>query len=190
MDRALSVHHGTTTDPLARKGFEAVFRNACEAVDWMLGEPGSETQQFLDLTLRRGDLPEQKLSLKSTAARKLSGKTAHISKLTEAAWVQDMRTARERRARTLELFRAYTEAVDSILRAFRKGQETPSRYQLLEIPSAIFHALQDAPVAAFSADGPTCAYGGLAAAARVSPFGCEDYGHASCPLAPCTLSGA
>ena len=169
---ALSVHHGATTDPLARKGFEAVFRNACEAVDWTLGEPGSETQRFLDLTLRRGDLPERKLSLKSTAARKLARTAAHISKLTEAAWVQDMRTARERRARTLELFRAYTEAVDSImmLRAFRKGQETPSRYQLLEIPSAIFHALQDAPIAAFSADGPTidCAYGGLAAAARVS----------------------
>ena len=169
---ALSVHHGATTDPLAQKGFEGVFRNACEAVDWTLGEPGSETQRFLDLTLRRGDLPERKLSLKSTAARKLSKTTAHISKLTEAAWVQDMRTARERRARTLELFRAYTEAVDSImlLRAFRKGQETPSRYQLLEIPSAIFHALQDAPIAAFSADGPTidCAYGGLAAAARVS----------------------
>ena len=93
--------------------------------------------------------------------------------------MQDMRTARERRARTLELFRAYTEAVDSMMRAFRKGQETPSRYQLLEIPSAIFHALQDAPVAAFSADGPTCAYGGLAAAARVSPFGREDYGQAN-----------
>ena len=77
---ALSVHHGTTTDPLAQKGFEAVFRNACEAVDWVLGEPGSETQRFLDLTLRRGDLPEQKLSLKSTAARKLSKTTAHSSR--------------------------------------------------------------------------------------------------------------
>ena len=169
---ALSVHHGTTTEPLAQKGFEAVFRNACEAVEWDVGEAASETQRFLDLALRRGDLPEQKLSLKSTAAKNISRSTAHISKLTDAAWVQDMRTARERRDRTLELFRAYAEAVDAImmLRAFRKGQEIPVRYQLLEIPTAIFRSLQDAPVAAFNADGPTidCAYEGSPAAARVS----------------------
>lgn len=165
---ALSVHHGTTSEPLAQKGFEAVFRNACEAVEWDVGEPASETQRFLDLTLRRGDLPEQKLSLKSTAAKNISRSAAHISKLTDAAWVQDMRTARERRDRTLELFRAYAEAVDAMLRAFRKGQEIPVWYQLLEIPTAIFRSLQDAPVAAFNADGPTCAYGGLPAAARVS----------------------
>ena len=152
---ALSVHHGATSEPLAQKGFEAVFRNACEAVGWNVGEP--ETQRFLDLTLRRGDLPERKLSLKSTAAKNISRSTAHISKLTEAAWVQDMRTARERRDRTLGLFRAYAEAVDAImmLRAFRDGQEIPVRYQLLEIPTAIFRSLQDAPVAAFNADGPT-----------------------------------
>ena len=167
---ALSVHHGATSEPLAQKGFEAVFRNACEAVGWNVGEP--ETQRFLDLTLRRGDLPERKLSLKSTAAKNISRSTAHISKLTEAAWVQDMRTARERRDRTLGLFRAYAEAVDAImmLRAFRDGQEIPVRYQLLEIPTAIFRSLQDAPVAAFNADGPTidCAYGGSPTAARVS----------------------
>ena len=29
---ALSVRHGTTTELLAQKGFEAVFRNTCEAV--------------------------------------------------------------------------------------------------------------------------------------------------------------
>ena len=69
--------------------------------------------------------------------------------------MQDMRTARERRDRTLEPFRAYAAAVDAMLRAFRKGQEIPVRYQLLEIPTAIFRSLQDAPVTAFNADGPT-----------------------------------
>ena len=55
-------------------------------------------------------------------------------------------------------------------RTFRKKQEIPVCYQLLEIPTAIFQSLQDAPVAAFNADGPTidCAYEGLSAAVRVS----------------------
>ena len=127
---ALSVHHGTTTEPLAQKGFETVFRSACESVGWMVGKPGAETRRFLDLEIRRDSFPEQKLSLKSTAAQRLSHTTAHISKLTEAAWVQDMRTARERRERTLALFKEYMQAVDSImmLRAFREGQSIPSMY--------------------------------------------------------------
>ena len=46
----------------------------------------------------------------------------------------------------------------------------PHRYQLLEIPTAIFEALADAPQSAFEADGPTidCAYDGNPAGARVS----------------------
>ena len=169
---ALSVHHGTTTEPLAQKGFETVFRNACESVNWEAGEQGSETRRFLDLEV----CPEQgrnlKLSLKSTAAQRLSKTLVHISKLTEAAWIQDMRTARDRRSKTLALFREYMEAVDSImmLRAFRSGQDTPSSYQLVEIPGAIFKSLQEAPLASFNADGPTidCSYRGLEVAARVA----------------------
>ena len=169
---ALSVHHGTTTEPLALKGFETVFRNACESTGWSVGKPGSETRRFLDLEIKRAGFSEQKLSLKSTAAQRLSHTTAHISKLTEAAWIQDMRTAKERRERTLALFQEFMQAVDSImmLRAFREGQNTPSMYQLVEIPSEIFKSLQDAALTSFNADGPTidCPYGGYDVAARVS----------------------
>lgn len=169
---ALSVHHGTTTQPLEQKGFETVFRNACESVGWQVENPVSETQRFLDLHIKRGGLSGLKLSLKSTAAQRLSRTSVHISKLTEAAWIQDMRTAKERRERTLTLFREYRKAVDSImmLRAFREGQGTPSTYQLVEIPSEIFQSLQKAPLAAFNADGPTidCFYGRHDIAARVS----------------------
>lgn len=169
---ALSVHHGTTTEPLAQKGFETVFRNACESTGWSVGEPGSETRRFLDLEIKRDGFSEQKLSLKSTAAQRLSRTTAHISKLTEAAWIQDMRTAKERRDRTLALFQEYMQAVDSImmLRAFREGQNTPSMYQLVEVPSEIFKSLQDAPLSSFNADGPTidCSYAGYDNSARVS----------------------
>ena len=165
---ALSVHHGTTTEPLAQKGFEAVFRNACESVGWNVGEHGSETRRFLDLEVTPDSGRTLKLSLKSTAAKRLSRTSVHVSKLTEAAWIQDMRTARDRRSKTLQLFQEYTQAVDSImmLRAFRSDQTVPSTYQLVEIPSKIFRSLQDAPLDAFNADGPTidCRYQGLAAA--------------------------
>ncbi len=169
---ALSVHHGTTTEPLGLTGFEVVFCSACEAVEWDYEKPASATHRFVDLVVRRDGEPERKLSLKSTAAQRLSRKTAHISKLTEAAWIQDMRNSRERRRRTVELFRDYMEAVDAILmlRAFRKPNEIPQRYQLVEIPTAVFRSIEAAPLSAFAADGPTvdCSYAGLEVAARVS----------------------
>ena len=168
----ISAHHGTTAEPLGLTGFEVAFRNACEAVGWVVDEPGSATQRFVDATVT-ADATARKLSLKSTAAKGLSATTAHISKLTEAAWIQDVRSARARREKTLDLFRQYRQAVDSIvmLRAFRRGSDAvPTKYHLLEIPTEIFASLEDVPLSAFAADGPTieCAYLGEPVAARVS----------------------
>lgn len=170
---AISVHHSNTMEPLGLVSFEVAFRNACEAVGWEVDEPGSATRRFVDVTVQPEDDSDRKLSLKSTAAQRLSATTAHISKLTEAAWIQDVRSARTRRLKTLELFRQYREAVDAIvmLRAFRSGRDAvPTKYQLLEIPTAIFASLEDAPQSAFAADGPTvdCAYAEEPVAARVS----------------------
>ncbi len=169
----ISVHHGTTTEPLGLVGFEVAFRNACEAVGWTVDEPGSATQRFVDMTVQTNEETKRKLSLKSTAALRLSATTAHISKLTEAAWIQDVRSAKTRRNHTLDLFRQYREAVDSIimLRAFRTDRTSlPTKYQLLEIPTDIFASLDDAPLEAFAADGPTidCTYQGAPVAAKVS----------------------
>ena len=58
-----------------------------------------------------------------------------------------------------------------MLRAFRsEPQSVPEKYQLLEIPTEIFASLEDAPLSAFAADGPTidCAYRDEPIAARVS----------------------
>ena len=67
-----------------------------------------------------------------------------------------MRRAQERRNQTLSLFKEYTDAVDAIviLRAFREGNNIPHRYQLIEIPNAIFEPVQKAPVEAFRNDAP------------------------------------
>lgn len=153
---ALSVHHGATLEPLAQTAFEAVFRNACEYVGWQTDPPGSLTRRFMDATVDVGG-ETRKLSLKSTAARRLSESTIHISKLTEAAWIQDTRTPSGRRDAMLALFREYREAVDAILmlRAFRRSVDVPPhRYQLVEIPGLLFDSIQDASLRDFERDAP------------------------------------
>ena len=152
---ALSVHHAATTEPLQLTAFETVFRNACTAAGWSTDPPGSATQRFLDLKVTPGDGVSRRLSLKSTAAKRLAKTTAHISKLTEAAWVQDVRTPTGRRTAMRQLFQEYAEAVDSIvmLRAFRDGVSI-SRYQLVEIPVALFGSVHAAPLSDFQPDAP------------------------------------
>ena len=81
----------------------------------------------------------------------------------EAVWIQDARTRKDRRTRMRALFRDYRQAVDAIimLRAFRK-EGAPNRYQLLEIPTAVFASIQEAPLEAFQRDAPLvkCRVGG------------------------------
>ena len=154
---ALSVHHGATTEPLGLSSFETVFRNACEHLHWSVDPTGSQTQRFVDMVVRPGSGNQRRLSLKSTAARNISESTVHISKLTEAAWIQDTRTARDRRDHTLELFSQYREIVDQIvmLRAFRDEMgNAPQKYQLVEIPVSIFDSIQQAPLQVFERDAP------------------------------------
>ena len=137
--------------------FETVFRNACEHLRWSIDPLGSQTQRFVDIVVRPESGNPRRLSLKSTAARNISETTLHISKLTEAAWIQDTRTARGRRDRTLDLFRQYRDAVDQIvmLRAFRDEMgNTPRKYQLVEIPVSIFDSIQQAPLQVFGSDAP------------------------------------
>lgn len=171
---ALSVHHAATTVPLGLTSFESVFRNACSHVEWPVSPPGSATQRFVDLSVRAGSDPSRHLSLKSTAARKLSPTTVHISKLTEAAWIQDTRTPAARRQATLELFASYRQVVTSILmlRAFRAGDgdQAPRLYQLVEIPATLFDSIQHEPLGAFQSDAPVipCRDSGGRTVARVA----------------------
>ena len=153
---ALSVHHAATTVPLGLTSFETVFGNACEHIGWSIEPAPSATQRFVDMIVQSGTNTRQ-LSLKSTAAKAMSKSAVHISKLTEAAWIQDARTAKARRDQTLSLFRDYQATVSEImmLRAFRSApSEIPGLYQLIEIPVTIFDSIQAAPLDAFSSDAP------------------------------------
>lgn len=155
----IGSHHGTTTLPLGLDGFEAAFRNTCEAMGWTVSPPASRTQRFVDLVVSQSDSSvSRRLSLKSTAARHLSPTTAHISKLTEAAWIQDQRTAASRQEATVRLISEFIAAVDAIvlLRAFRtEDGAIPDMYQMLEMPTSLLEPLRVVPREAFVADGPT-----------------------------------
>lgn len=91
--------------------------------------------------------------MKSSKARSLCETTLHISKLTEAAWIQDCRTATKRLEYTQNLFHEYCSQVDAIvqLRYFRSER----LYELVEIPVRLFTQIQDVGKRHFSADGPT-----------------------------------
>lgn len=70
----------------------------------------------------------------------------HISKLTEAAWIQDTRKQADRRARLVELFSDYRESTHCIvmLRGFKEADGV--QYELIEIPTKLFEAVDDLDV--------------------------------------------
>jgi hypothetical protein len=98
---------------------------------------------------RRDGTEPRRISLKASSAQALSLRTVHISKLTETAWIQDVRRRSDRRDRIVQLFREYRHATSAIvmLRGFRARAGYDVFYELLEIPTAIFD-----PIAALTVD--------------------------------------
>lgn len=95
----------------------------------------------------------KKISLKSTKEKNLHIDKLKISKLTEAAWIQDCRSATIREEQTKVLFREYVYKVHSIiqLRYFKEK----NYYELVEIPVVLFRHIEELPRNAFNSDGPT-----------------------------------
>ncbi|MDR6688974.1 hypothetical protein J2Y41_004574 [Arthrobacter sp. 1088] len=103
------------------------------------------TNRFFDTTLSK-DGVRKRLSLKASAARDMKRDWVHISKLTEAAWIQDVRRQVDRRDNIVNLFKEYRAGTDGIvmLRAFREVGAVD--YQLVEIPTSIFEAVDSLSV--------------------------------------------
>lgn len=143
----LLIHHYFLKAPLATNSFEAAFIRAARAAGQDV-KPAPDGQRFWDV-----EVEGRKISLKSTAAANLRVGTLHITKLCEAAWIQDMRRADQREQETKRLFAEYTDAVDSIiqLRLFKKK----AFYELVVIPTAVLAQVADVPRAEFAPDGPT-----------------------------------
>jgi hypothetical protein len=145
----LRAHHALNPEPLSTTAFEAAFNAASRVAGWQVEPAESATHRFSDTAVARPGEPPRRISLKASAARDLRRGSVHISKLTEAAWIQDARTQSDRRAKLVELFADYRSETDSIvmLRCFRDGPPDAVAYELVEIPTAVFASVEDLSVA-------------------------------------------
>ena len=143
----LLTHHCFMGSPLFQESFDSAFMAACSHAGHRV-EEAPDGQRFWDLKV-----DGRKISLKSSKSKSLHEDTLHISKLTEAAWIQDCRTATKRHEYTRRLFQEYCEEVDAIvqLRYFQSSH----RYELVEIPVSLFSQIMDVGRKHFTADGPT-----------------------------------
>lgn len=143
----LLTHHCFMGSPLFQESFDSAFVAACLHAGHQV-EQTAEGQRFWDVTI-----DGKRISLKSSKAKSLRKDTLHISKLTEAAWIQDCRTATKRCENTRRIFKAYCDDVDAILqlRYFKSFRI----YELVEIPVSIFAQILDVGKKHFAADGPT-----------------------------------
>jgi hypothetical protein len=143
----LLAQHVFFRTPLFQDSFEAAFIGACQSAGWEINSAPAG-QRFWDV-----ELQGRKISLKSTKAKSVRSDALHISKLTEAAWIQDCRTAAARQDKTFELFVEYTTEVHSIIQL--RYFQSKRKYELVEIPVSLLCGILDVPRAYFQADGPT-----------------------------------
>ncbi len=143
----LRAHHAINQGRLSRTQFEDAFASASRAAGRDVGPRAGATERFWDVSV-----DGRKISLKTEGAQNLNTDFLHISKLTEAAWIQDCRTQGARRDHTIELFSRFTAAVDRIvvLRAYPRT----NLYELVEISTTMFARVADLPLNAFAAESP------------------------------------
>jgi len=143
----LLTHHCFMGAPLFQESFDSAFCAACVYAGHRIAIAPAG-QRFWDVTI-----DGRRISLKSSKAKSLRQGTLHISKLTEAAWIQDCRTAVKRRDETFRLFEEYTKQVDAIVQLRYFAQD--GLYELAEIPVSLFAQIFDVDKRYFAADGPT-----------------------------------
>ncbi len=148
----LQAHHAINVAPLTKTTFEDAFAGACDSGGRSVVISDSTTNRFWDIKL-----DGEGISLKTTAAKNLHRDFVHISKLTEAAWIQDQRGAASRRAKTIELVQEFRSHVSRILmlRVFKTKTGAVKEYELVEIPGTLLDPIVDTPRDAFNADGPS-----------------------------------
>jgi hypothetical protein len=145
----LQAHHATHTTPMDRLSFENAFLAASRAAGRATDEAPSRTTRFFDATV-----DDERTALKTEGAKSMKADRLHISKLSEAAWIQDMRSGRMRREKTMEFLDEFLEAVDRIFVLRYYQADTAPHYELVEIPMSHFEALKSVPASAFNADAP------------------------------------
>lgn len=145
----LQAHHATHTTPMDRLGFENAFLSASRSSGLDTAEAPSRTTRFYDATIA-----DEKFALKTEGAKSMKPDRLHISKLSEAAWIQDMRSARKRYDKSMEFIDDFLAAVDRIF-VLRYYQASPTpHYELVEIPVSHFERIKELTVSDFDSDAP------------------------------------
>lgn len=143
----ISIHHYYLKATLGTNFFEAAFKRAAIAGGHQV-QAAPDGCRFWDL-----ELDGRKLSLKSSAAASIRENKLHISKLCEAAWIQDVRGAQAREEATKRLFAEYVSLVDSIIQL--RYLHSTCTYEMVQIPSTLLGQVEQVPRASFAPDGPS-----------------------------------
>src|SRR4029077_18475908 len=135
----LQAHHAEHTTKMDRLGFEGAFLAASRAAGFATEAAPTGTTRFYD-----AKVDGMQGALKTEGPKKMSRDFLHVSKLSEAAWIQDMRSARPRYKRTMEFVDEFLAAVDRFF-TLRYYQADPMpHYELVEIPVGHFERIKDA----------------------------------------------
>jgi hypothetical protein len=130
----LLIHHATTDEPLNKKSFEYLLRNAFEAD----GRRATINPKTGTWDVKVDGIP---LSCKTQAGRGISSRI-EIQKLMEAKWIRDCRTSEEHVRQAIPLLTHHLGHYKRILmlRAFRVSDEM-YRYRLIEVPMELIRLL-------------------------------------------------
>lgn len=143
----LLSQHVFLGNPLFQQSFETAFITSARTAGFEV-EPAPEGQRFWDIRVNG-----RRISLKSSKAKSMRADKLHISKLTEAAWIQDCRNAAHRRRMTIDLFSSYCDEVDEIIQL--RYFEQVATYEMVGIEVPLFEPILDLAASHFSAGGPT-----------------------------------
>ncbi|BFU47651.1 hypothetical protein [Krasilnikovia sp. MM14-A1004] len=146
----LKLHHATHSKQLDRVGLEDAIRASSAAAGRTVHGPMGATRRFIDEVI-----DGQRIAIKSTAAQNVHEQFLHISKVSEAAWIQDVRGAQAREEKTKAQIAEYIAEVDRLWQMRILPDRLRWRYQFVEIPMALLGPVARLDRALFAPDGPT-----------------------------------
>lgn len=145
----LKVHHATHSKQLDRISMEDAFKAASRRAGRRVGGSAGATAPFIDLVV-----DGEGVALKSTAAKDVRAGHLHISKLCEAAWIQDVRGAGPRETQCKDQIRRFLAQAHRIFQLRVLPDQAFWRYQLVEVPVELFRPILDLDRGLFAPDGP------------------------------------
>jgi hypothetical protein len=145
----LKAHHATHSKQLDRTGLEDAFRAASRAAGRTVRGTSSATEPFIDEVV-----DGEGVALKSHAAKDVRATKAHISKLGEASWIQDVRGAQAREAAAKDQIRRFLGQATRIYQLRVLPDRASWKYQLIEVPTHLFAPILELDRQLFAPDGP------------------------------------